>query len=71
MLVGAISVLPGGLGSTEATMVGLLASQGVPFEIAIVATGVVRVTTLWFAVALGLLALPVALAGSTPAPVDE
>jgi hypothetical protein len=52
-------------------MVGLLASQGVSFEIAIVATGVVRVTTLWFAVALGLLALPVALAGSTPAPVDE
>ena len=61
MLVGAISVLPGGLGSTEATMVGLLATQGVPFETAIVATGVVRVTTLWFAVALGLLALPVAL----------
>jgi uncharacterized protein (TIRG00374 family) len=61
MLVGAISVLPGGLGSTEATMVGLLASQGVPFHVSIVATAVVRVTTLWFAVALGLLALPVAL----------
>lgn len=71
MLVGAISVLPGGLGSTEATMVGLLSSQGVPFEIAIVATGVVRVTTLWFAVALGLMALPVALAGSGPVPADE
>jgi uncharacterized protein (TIRG00374 family) len=61
MLVGAISVLPGGLGSTEATMVGLLASQAVPLDVAIVATGVVRVTTLWFAVALGLIALPVSL----------
>jgi len=62
MLVGAISVLPGGLGSTEATMIGLLATQGVPFEVAVVATAVVRVTTLWFAVALGLVALPLALA---------
>ncbi len=67
MLVGAISILPGGLGSTEATMVGLLASQGVPFETALVATGVVRVTTLWFAVGLGLLALPVALSGRAEA----
>jgi uncharacterized protein (TIRG00374 family) len=63
MLVGAISILPGGLGSTEATMIGLLASQGVPFEIALVATGMVRVTTLWFAVGLGLLVLPLALSG--------
>ena len=28
MIVGAISVLPGGLGSTEATMAGLLVLQG-------------------------------------------
>jgi uncharacterized protein (TIRG00374 family) len=61
MMVGAISFLPGGLGSTEATMVGLLASQGVPFSTALVATGIIRLTTLWFAVALGMIALPVAL----------
>jgi uncharacterized protein (TIRG00374 family) len=61
MMVGAISVLPGGLGSTEATMIGLLASQGVPFATALVATGVVRLTTLWFAVGLGVIALPLAL----------
>ena len=61
MLVGAISFLPGGLGSTEATMVGLLVTQGVPLSTAVVATGVVRVTTLWFAIALGLVALPLAL----------
>jgi uncharacterized protein (TIRG00374 family) len=65
MLVGAISVLPGGLGSTEATMIGLLATQSVPLSTAIIATAVVRVTTLWFAVALGLVALPVALRGRT------
>jgi uncharacterized membrane protein YbhN (UPF0104 family) len=63
MLVGAISVLPGGLGSTEATMIGLLTTQSVPLATAIIATAVVRVTTLWFAVALGLVALPLALRG--------
>lgn len=61
MIVGAISILPGGLGSTEATMVGLLSLQGLPLQTAIVATGLVRVTTLWFAVGLGMLALPSAL----------
>jgi len=59
--VGALSFLPGGLGSTEATMVGLLATQGVALPVAVVATGVVRVTTLWFAICLGLIALPAAL----------
>jgi len=63
MMVGAISVLPGGLGSTEATMIGLLVTQHVGFDVAVVATAVVRVTTLWFAVSLGLLALPWALGG--------
>jgi uncharacterized membrane protein YbhN (UPF0104 family) len=61
MIVGAISVLPGGLGSTEATIAGLLALQGVPVQTAILATAVVRVTTLWFAVCLGMIALPVAM----------
>lgn len=61
MVVGAISVLPGGLGSTEATMIGLLATQHVPLHVAVVATAVVRATTLWFAVSLGLVALPVSL----------
>jgi uncharacterized membrane protein YbhN (UPF0104 family) len=60
MIVGAISVLPGGLGSTEATMAGLLVLQGAKLQDAIVATAVVRVTTLWFAVGLGMLCLPAA-----------
>ncbi|NYZ17564.1 flippase-like domain-containing protein [Azospirillum sp. RWY-5-1] len=60
MLVGAASMLPGGLGSTEAVMVGLLAAIGVEIHTAVAAV-VIRATTLWFAVGLGLAALPVAL----------
>lgn len=60
MIVGAISMLPGGLGSTELSMVGLLVALGVDAERALVATAIVRVTTFWFAVAIGALLLPLA-----------
>jgi len=61
MLAGAATLLPGGLGGTEATMVALLALQGVGLDVAIPATAVIRVTTLWFAVALGFVALSPAM----------
>ncbi|MBB1160763.1 flippase-like domain-containing protein [Piscinibacter sp. SJAQ100] len=59
MLVGAISFLPGGLGSAEATMVGLLIGAGQTEASAVAATLLIRLTTLWFAVALGAWALAV------------
>lgn len=54
MLTGALSFLPGGLGGTEASMVALLLTAGVQPPAAIAATIVIRMTTLWFAVLLGL-----------------
>lgn len=57
MLVGALSFLPGGLGSTEAVMVSLLILAGAPIPAAVATTTVVRIATLWFAVALGVVAL--------------
>jgi uncharacterized protein (TIRG00374 family) len=53
VLVGAISFLPGGLGSTEAAMLLLLNSQGVTDSTAVAATLICRIATLWFAVAIG------------------
>ncbi len=61
MLVGALSMLPGGLGGVEATMMALLVAIGVEVEVAIVATAVIRFTTLWFAVAIGFVTLPFAM----------
>ncbi len=60
LLAGALSGLPGGLGGTEATAVALLLLQGVPAETAIVATAVIRIATLWFALGIGLAVFPVA-----------
>ncbi|MCX8500850.1 MAG: flippase-like domain-containing protein, partial [Alphaproteobacteria bacterium] len=58
MSVGAASLLPGGLGGVEATMALLLAVLGVSHGEALTATVVIRTTTFWFAVAVGLLLLP-------------
>jgi uncharacterized protein (TIRG00374 family) len=57
MLAGALSFLPGGLGGAEATMVSLLLWLGQPQAPSVAATVLIRLTTLWFAVVLGLLAL--------------
>ena len=57
MLAGALSFMPGGLGSSEAVMIGLLMLGGAAPGDAVAATLVLRLCTLWFAVLLGLAAL--------------
>ncbi len=57
-VVGAVSMLPGGLGAAEGSLMGLLVKViGVPTNIAAVATIIIRFCTLWFGVAVGLVAL--------------
>ena len=58
-IAGALSFLPGGLGVTEAGMLALLVRLGTGINrgTAAAATFVTRLCTLWFAVAVGLLAL--------------
>jgi uncharacterized protein (TIRG00374 family) len=57
MLVGAASMLPGGLGSTEATIVALLALNQAPLDVALLAAVAARLSTLWGAIVFGLAAL--------------
>ena len=64
MLAGALSFLPGGLGGAEIVMVSLLAWKGMGSADAIAATVLIRLSTLWFAVAIGVAAL-LALRGRT------
>lgn len=58
MLAGALSFLPGGLGSADATMTALLVIMGASLPAAAAATIIVRIATLWFAIALGGAAWP-------------
>ena len=56
-VVGALSMLPGGLGATELTLTGLLSAAGVAKGQAVAATLVVRLATLWYAVLIGAIFL--------------
>lgn len=53
-LVGSVSFLPGGLGGTEAVIIVLLGTLGVPSAAGAAAAFIVRLATLWLAVLVGL-----------------
>ncbi len=56
-LVGAVTALPGGIVGTEGSMLAFLQQSGVTKAVASASTVLIRLVTLWFAVAVGLLAL--------------
>jgi len=68
-IAGAISLLPGGIGVAEAGIVGLLfvfGHSGLTTQQASAATVLIRCSTLWFGVLLGLLALLALLQSPVP-----
>jgi glycosyltransferase 2 family protein len=56
LLAGALSFVPGGIGTTEGAMALLLAGLGAGTATVVAAPLISRLTTLWFAVSLGLVA---------------
>ncbi|MCX8126279.1 MAG: flippase-like domain-containing protein, partial [Dehalococcoidia bacterium] len=54
-IAGAIVLLPGGLGATEASLVGMLVMSNVPNAVAACATFLIRISTLWYGVTLGMI----------------
>ncbi|MBS1517389.1 MAG: flippase-like domain-containing protein [Bacteroidetes bacterium] len=56
-IVGSIAMLPGGLGVTEASMTGLLVLLKIPKDVSVASTFIIRVATLWFSVAVGVVSV--------------
>lgn len=56
-IVGAITMLPGGLGATEGSLTFIVMQEGFSKEIAVASTFIVRVVTLWFAVLIGVISV--------------
>ncbi len=56
-IVGAISMLPGGLFAAEGSIVGLLLFMGITKDIATGATIITRFSTLWLGVVIGMISL--------------
>jgi len=54
ILAGALSFLPGGIGSAEAVMIGLLMLAGVEPATATAATLICRIAALWYSIAVGI-----------------
>ena len=57
MVAGALSALPAGLGGTEAVLTGLLVAYGATPGTALTITVLIRLLTLWLAVAIGVMSL--------------
>lgn len=57
MLAGAVSFVPGGVGTTEAAIVLMLAATGASLDAAMAVAVGIRLTSLWLAVAVGMLAM--------------
>jgi len=55
VLIGTAAMLPDGIGSSEALMIGMLIVFGVPNGIAVTATILVRLVTLWYGVVLSII----------------
>ncbi len=56
-IIGAISMLPGGLGLTDGSLTFFLVQKGYATEQAIVSTFIIRAATLWFAVFVGIISV--------------
>jgi len=56
-LIGALSMLPGGLGATEGSITGFLLALNIPKHLAVASTFIIRACTLWFGVVVGMIAL--------------
>ena len=57
ILIGAVSMLPGGIGTTEGALSFLLTQKGIIENVAIASTIVIRLFTLWIPVFLGFIAM--------------
>ena len=56
-LLGAVSLIPGGVGIAEGTIAGLLTLEGIDISIALVLGVVIRIFTFWFVAAVGFISL--------------
>ena len=57
VILGTLTLIPGGMGITEGSLAGLLSLYKIEFSTAIVIAIVIRLFTLWFAIGAGVIAL--------------
>jgi len=58
-IIGALSMLPGGLGITEGSLTFMLIKENISKNVAFATTFIIRVVTLWFAVLVGVVSVAI------------
>ncbi|MNU03104.1 hypothetical protein D3C72_2470190 [compost metagenome] len=71
MLAGAVSFIPGGVGTTEAAIVLMLTTTGASLDAALAVAVGIRLTSLWLAVVVGMLAMTNLELQSTRSPLPS
>ena len=56
-IIGSIAMLPGGLGLTEASLIGLMVFLKIPKDVSVASTFIIRIATLWFSVVVGIVSV--------------
>lgn len=57
LIIGAASLIPGGIGVTEGSMVGLLNFQGIETSIAVILVILIRLFTMWYSTLVGFITM--------------
>ena len=57
VILGSISMSPGGLGVTEGSLAGLMSLHGLELSTALVVAIIIRFFTLWYGIGVGFIAL--------------
>ena len=57
VVIGAISFIPGGLGITEGSLIGLFSLEGIDISLALVLGVMIRILTMWYSVSIGFICL--------------
>jgi uncharacterized protein (TIRG00374 family) len=70
-LVGALTLIPAGIGGTEVSMATLLVAKGLTLDESVATMAIVRGATLWFGIGWGYIALLWCYPRRTPNPGEE
>ena len=57
VVIGAISFIPGGLGITEGSLIGLFSLEGIDVSLALILSVMIRILTMWYSVSIGFICL--------------
>jgi uncharacterized protein (TIRG00374 family) len=57
VVIGAISFIPGGLGITEGSLIGLFSLEGIDISLALILSVMIRILTMWYSVSIGFICL--------------